>query len=283
MEQLSFDDLNGKVVVITGGAGVICRSLAMGFGSLGMKTVIADLDETAARQVAEEISSQTGSFSIGVQANVLDKTSLATALEIIHQEAGQISYLVNGAGGNAASATTSVEWIEQAGMDNPEDTFFGLDIEGFRKAFDLNFMGTVLPTMIFSRDMIATGRGAILNISSLNAYRPLTKIPAYSAAKASINNFTEWLAVHFAKTGVRVNAISPGFILTRQNHFLLINETTGELTDRGRKIIKNTPMARFGVPEELNGVAAFLLSDMARFITGTTLLVDGGFNSYSGV
>jgi NAD(P)-dependent dehydrogenase (short-subunit alcohol dehydrogenase family) len=283
MEQLSFEDLKGKVVVLTGGAGVICQSLAMGFGSLGMKTVIADLDEKAAGEVAGKITAQTGSYSLGIQANVLDKSSLETALEQIHREAGRISFLVNGAGGNAASATTRVEWIEEAGPAHPEDTFFGLDIDGFKKAFDLNFLGTVLPTMVFCRDMIETGKGAILNISSLNAYRPLTKIPAYSAAKASINNFTEWLAVHFAKTGVRVNAISPGFILTRQNHYLLINETTGELTDRGRKIIKNTPMARFGVPEELNGVAAFLLSDMARFITGTTLLVDGGFNSYSGV
>jgi NAD(P)-dependent dehydrogenase (short-subunit alcohol dehydrogenase family) len=283
MQKLSFDDLNGKVVVITGGAGVICQSLAQGFATLGMKTVIADLDEESAKKVAMEIHLATGSFSMGVKADVLDRDSLEKAKEIIHREAGPVAFLVNGAGGNTRSATTKLEEITNLNENNPADTFFGLDIDGFRQAFDLNFMGTVLPSMVFGAAMVSAGSGAILNISSLNSFRPLTKIPAYSAAKAAINNFTEWLAVHFAKTGVRVNAISPGFILTRQNHFLLIDEATGNLTARGDKILKNTPMGRFGVPEELNGAAAFLLSDMARFITGTVVVIDGGFNAYSGV
>jgi NAD(P)-dependent dehydrogenase (short-subunit alcohol dehydrogenase family) len=164
-----------------------------------------------------------------------------------------------------------------------EETFYGLQIEGFQKVFDLNFMGTLLPSMVLSKDMLEKGKGAILNISSMNSYKPLTKIPAYSAAKAAINNFTQWLAVHFAKTGIRVNAVAPGFFLTNQNRFLLIDEKTGEATARGRKIINNTPMGRYGEVEELQGTMLFLLSDVSKFITGVIIPVDGGYSAFGGV
>ena len=164
-----------------------------------------------------------------------------------------------------------------------EKGFFGLDVEGFRKVFDLNFLGTVLPTMVFTKDMIDSGKGSIINISSMNAFRPLTKIPAYSAAKASINNLTEWLAVHFAGVNIRVNGIAPGFFLTNQNRFLLTDEKTNQLTPRGNKIISNTPMGRFGEPDELQGTLLYLVSDLSKFVTGVIIPVDGGFNAYSGV
>jgi NAD(P)-dependent dehydrogenase (short-subunit alcohol dehydrogenase family) len=205
------------------------------------------------------------------------------AKDEIHGRMGRIRYLVNGAGGNHPMATTKHEFIEPESFQNLEDTFFGLDLKGFHQVFDLNFMGTILPTIVFAQDMVEDKQGAVINISSMNSYRPLTKIPAYSAAKASINNFTEWLAVHFGKTGVRVNAIAPGFFLTKQNQFLLYDEQTGELTERGKKVIVNTPMGKFGDPDDLQGAALFLLSDTSRFITGVTIPVDGGFNAFAGV
>ncbi len=283
MDEISFRDLNNTLTVITGGAGVIGKSIAMGLASIGVRTVILDIDLAAAQSVAGEISQHTGVYSIGVKADVLDKGSLLAAREVIHREAGKINFLVNGAGGNAPKGTTKVEEILPDQVGDLSGTFFGLDTEGMERIFDLNYFGTILPTMIFALDMVEAGKGAVLNISSLSAFHPLTKVAAYSSAKAAINNFTEWLAVHMAKTGVRVNAIAPGFFLTKQNRFLLVDEPTGNLLPRGEKIMAATPMGRFGTPDELAGAVAFLLSDMARYITGTVMLIDGGYNAYSGV
>jgi NAD(P)-dependent dehydrogenase (short-subunit alcohol dehydrogenase family) len=283
MDSVNFNDLQNTLTVITGGAGVIGKAIASGLASIGGRTIILDIDQNAAQVVSNEIRQLTGTFSLGVQADVLDKPSLLAARELIHREAGKINFLVNGAGGNAPKGTTKVEEIFPDQVHDLSGSFFGLEMEGMERIFDLNYFGTLLPTLVFAPDMIEAGKGAILNISSLSAFHPLTKIPVYSSAKASINNFTEWLSVHLAKTGVRVNAIAPGFFLTKQNRFLLIDEQTGNLMPRGEKIMAGTPMGRFGTPDELAGPVAFLLSDMARYITGTVMLVDGGYNAYSGV
>lgn len=283
MKSKDFNDLKEKVGVITGGGGVIGRSLAMALGSVGARIAIVDLYKDAADKVAREVSEQYQTDCIAISANVLDKLSLLKAKDEINSMLGRIHFLINGAGGNHPNATTKQEFIDPDNLQDLEDTFFGLNLEGFRHVFDLNFMGTLLPTMTFAKDMVEDRKGAIINISSMNSYRPLTKIPAYSAAKASINNFTEWLSVHFARTGVRVNGIAPGFFLTKQNKFLLIDEKTGELTARGKKVIVNTPMGKFGEPDDLQGTTLFLLSDVSSFVTGVTIPVDGGFNAYSGV
>lgn len=279
----NLNDLKDKVCVITGGGGVIGASLATGLGGAGIVTVILDINEEAAQKVAAEVKEETGTNSFGMKANVLDKASLEAVNKRISDEVGQIDFLINGAGGNAPQATTKLEELTENDLNNLENSFFGLEMEGFQKVFDLNFMGTLLPTMVLAKQMVERQKGVILNISSMNAYKPLTKIPAYSAAKASVNNFTEWLAVHFAKTGVRVNAIAPGFFLTNQNRFLLVDETTGDLTDRGKKIIGSTPMGTFGEPADITGTALYLLSDMSHFITGICIPVDGGYSAYGGV
>jgi NAD(P)-dependent dehydrogenase (short-subunit alcohol dehydrogenase family) len=279
----NLNDLKGKVCVITGGGGVIGSSLAAGLAGAGVVTVILDINGEAAAKVAELVSAETGTPSYGMKADVLDKASLEVAAKMIHEKTGQIDLLINGAGGNSPKATTALEEITDEDLENLENSFFGLEPEGFQRVFELNFTGTLLPTMVFSREMVVRQKGAILNISSMNAYKPLTKIPAYSAAKASINNFTEWLAVHFAKSGVRVNAIAPGFFLTNQNRFLLTEEATGALTERGKKIIANTPMGTFGEPGDITGTALFLLSDMSHFITGICIPVDGGYSAFGGV
>jgi NAD(P)-dependent dehydrogenase (short-subunit alcohol dehydrogenase family) len=280
MNELNLKD---KVAVITGGAGVICSTLARSLAAQGVKTVILDLNKDAAEKVAGEIEYEFDTPSIGLSASVLDKASLESALGIINKRFGPIDILINGAGGNSPAATTKVEKMEGTEDENPEDTFFGLKVEGFDKVFDLNFKGTLIPSMVFAADMVKNKSGVIINISSMNSYRPLTKIAAYSAAKAAINNFTQWLAVHFAKTGVRVNAIAPGFLLTNQNRFLLIDENTGGLTARGKKIIAGTPMERYCIPEELTGTLIYLVSDLSKFVTGVVIPVDGGFSAYSGV
>lgn len=276
-------NLKDKVAVITGGGGVLCSTMAKSLASQGVKTAILDLNLEAAQKVASTITSEYGIESIGISANVLDKKSLENAKTTIHEKLGTVDYLINGAGGNAASATTKVEFLTEKDFDNLDDSFFGLEMEGFDKVFALNFQGTLLPSMVFAKDMLDKKEGSIINVSSMNSFTPLTKIPAYSAAKAAINNFTQWLAVHFAKTGIRVNAIAPGFLLTNQNRFLLIDEETGEATPRGEKIINNTPMERYGEPEELTGTLLYLLSDWANFVTGVVIPVDGGFSAYSGV
>lgn len=281
MKVLDFSDLNGKVAVITGGAGVIGLALCEALALAGVKIAIIDINREAAEQVAADVEKKCQSKCIGVEASVLDKSSLIAARAIVHEKLGKIDILINGAGGNSPKATTRVEQITD--LNQLEDSFFGLEMEGFDKVFALNFTGTLLPTMVFADDMLKAGKGSILNISSMNSFKPLTKIPAYSAAKASINNFTQWLAVHLAKTGIRVNAIAPGFFLTNQNRFLLTDEKTGEATPRGKKIINNTPVGAYGKPEDLQGATLFLLSDISSFITGVIIPVDGGYSAFGGV
>jgi NAD(P)-dependent dehydrogenase (short-subunit alcohol dehydrogenase family) len=278
-----FDELKGKTCIITGGGGVIGKALASALAAVKCKVIILDLFKEAADKVAEEISAEYKVKCEGIAANVLDKLSLLKAKEEINAKHGKIDFLINAAGGNHPTATTKKEFIDPEDLNSLEDTFFGLNLDGFRHVFDLNFMGTLLPTLVFAQDMVEAKEGVIINISSMNSFRPLTKIPAYSAAKASINNFTEWLAVHFAKAGIRVNGIAPGFFITKQNKFLLVDDKTGDFTERGNKVITNTPMGKFGDPEDLQGTALYLLSDLSKFITGVTIPVDGGFNAYSGV
>jgi len=283
MATISFNDLSGKVCVITGGAGVIGTAMVKAMASVGVKIAIADINKATADKVAAEIAEEFNAMVIGVEANVLDKESLIKAKQIINEQLGDIDLLVNGAGGNHPSATTKVEQMDENSLDHLEDTFYGLEMDGFDKVFALNFKGTLLPTMVFTTDLLKNNKGVVLNVSSMNSYKPLTKIPAYSAAKASINNFTEWLAVHLAKTGIRVNAVAPGFFITDQNRFLVLDQTTGNFSARGQKIINNTPMGKFGEPEDLQGATLFLLSDISSFITGIVVPVDGGYSAFGGV
>ena len=276
-------NLKDKVAVITGGAGVICSVMAKALADKGVRCAILDLNLEAAEKVAGEIVNESGVAAIGLSANVLDRESLASAKKEVNRVLGKIDILVNGAGGNSPAGTTKVEKMTGEEDEKPEDTFFGLQAEGFDKVFDINFKGTVIPTMVFATDLVSNKSGVIINISSMNSYRPLTKIAAYSAAKAAVNNFTQWLAVHFSKTGVRVNAIAPGFLLTNQNRFLMIDEKTGGPTPRGVKVLNGTPMERYCVPEELTGTLLYLVSDLSRFVTGVVIPVDGGFSAYSGV
>jgi len=267
-------DLKDKTIVITGGGGVLCGTMATALAEGGAKVAVLDLIEAAAAKVAEKINSD-GGRAIAVKCNVLDKASLETAHKKINAEFGKIDILINGAGGNKKEATTS-----------PDLSFFDLPSEALQFVFNLNFIGTLLPSQVFGKEMAESGGGIILNISSMCAFSPLTKIPGYSAAKAAVSNFTQWLAVHVCQNyskDVRVNAIAPGFFLTEQNRFLLTDEKTGELTARGKTIIDHTPMGRFGRPEELIGTVIWLLSDAAKFVTGIVVPVDGGFSAFSGV
>ncbi len=281
--ETGFDDLRGRVCAMTGGAGIIGRALGRGLAAAGVRLAVIDLDRAAAGEAAEALRREMAADALGVEADVLDRESLRRAREEIGAALGPVDLLVNCAGGNSARATTAAEFVDRGRTDGLDGTFFGLDLDAFKATFDLNVLGTVLPTMVLTRDMAAAGRGAVLNISSMNAFRPLTRIPAYSAAKAAVNNFTAWLAAHLAKANVRVNAIAPGFFLTNQNRFLLTDERTGGLTARGQKILEATPMGKFGRPDDLIGAALFLLSDLSSFVTGVVLPVDGGFNAYSGV
>jgi NAD(P)-dependent dehydrogenase (short-subunit alcohol dehydrogenase family) len=283
MIPISFNDLKGKVCVITGGAGVLGTAMVKALASVDMKIAIADINKETADKVAAEIAAESKATVIGIAANVLDKESLEQAKTEINNKLGDIDVLINGAGGNSPQATTKVEQMLDDNIDNLEDTFYGLEMEGFDKVFALNFKGTLLPTMVFTKDMLKNRKGVILNVSSMNSYKPLTKIPAYSAAKASINNFTEWLAVHLAKVGIRVNAIAPGFFITNQNRFLVTDEKTGNFSPRGQKIVNNTPMGKFGEPEDLQGTTLFLISDISSFITGIVIPVDGGYSAFGGV
>ena len=267
-------DVKGKVIAITGAGGILCGTMAKALAKAGAKVAVLDVVEAAANKVADGIKSG-GGRAVAVKCDVLDKKSLESARAAINSTFGSIDVLINGAGGNKKEATTS-----------PELSFFDLPSEVVRSVFDLNFLGTLLPSQVFGKDMAEKGSGVILNISSMNAFRPLTRIPAYSAAKAAVSNFTQWLAVHICQTysrNIRVNAIAPGFFLTEQNRFLLTDQKTGELTQRGKTIIEHTPMARFGEPQELVGTVMWLLSDAAKFVTGVVVPVDGGFSAFSGV
>jgi NAD(P)-dependent dehydrogenase (short-subunit alcohol dehydrogenase family) len=278
-----FSDLKGKVAAITGGSGVIGQTLVKGLCQAGVTVIILDVNPARGAITAAEMAARPDcNVAAAIGASVTDRESLLKARDEIRSAFGTLDILVNCAGGNKASATTAKEYISSDDKDL-KGTFFDLDIGGFDGVFDLNFKGTVLPSMILGEDMVRKGSGTILNLSSMNAYRPLTKIPAYSAAKAAVNNFTQWLAVHFAPSGVRVNAIAPGFLLTNQNRFLLTDEQTGEMTPRGKKIISATPMGRYAEPEELVGTMLYLVSEASSFVTGVVIPVDGGFSAYSGV
>jgi len=282
MNIYSFDDIKGKICAITGGAGVLGTTLSLGLVKSGLKVIILDYNKEACEKCAAYLKKETSEDVPFFVSNVLDKESMANAKKEINEKFGKIEILINGAGGNSPKATTGLETLDKENLGQLEKSFFGLDVEAFRSVFDLNFIGTLIPTMVIAEDMLEEG-GVILNVSSMNAFRPLTKIPAYSAAKASINNFTEWLSVHFAKMNIRVNAIAPGFFLTNQNRFLLLDENTNELTPRGNKIIAGTPMGKFGEPEDLVGTTLYLISNLSKFVTGVVIPVDGGFNAYSGV
>ena len=269
-------DLSSKVIAITGAGGVLMSGFAKALAECGAKVALLDINEEAAQKYAQEI----GSNAIAVKCNCLDKNSIIEAKEIINKKFGKVSFLINGAGGNSPKATTDNEYMTPD-LEGAKD-FFALEESGLKFVFDLNITSAFLVTQVFAKDMVETG-GNIINIASMNAYRPLTKIPAYSAAKAGILNFTEWLAVHFAPCGIRVNAIAPGFFVTKQNQALLYNED-GTPTARTGKILAATPMKKFGQAEDLYGALLFLASDEASgFVTGTCIPVDGGFNAYSGV
>ena len=278
--KYSFEDLKGKNCVITGGFGVIGMALTRGLAESGVNLAVIGRNP-ATPDKAKAIADEFGIKCIGISASVTDKQQLEAARAQIHAEIGKIDMLINCAGGNSPKATCSVEQMTKD--DALADTFYGLSMEGFQDVFDLNFIGTLLPTMVFTTDMIEAGKGNVLNISSMNSIRPLTKIPAYSAAKGSINNFTQWYAVHVAQMGIRCNAIAPGFFLTNQNRFLLTDEQTGELKPRGKKIIANTPTHKFGEPEDLVGTMLYLLSDISSFVTGVVIPVDGGYAAFGGV
>ena len=268
-------------VVITGAGGVLCSCFAKFMAKKGFAVALLDLNEEAAKKVADEICAEGGTAK-GYKANVLDKANLESVHAEILADFGKCRILINGAGGNSPKATTADETYTKRDEDGVK-TFFNLDKEGFGFVFDLNIMGTLLPTQVFAADMLGEQDCCIINISSMNAFRPLTKIPAYSAAKAAVSNFTQWLAVHFAGEGIRVNAIAPGFFVTNQNRALLFNED-GTPTARSEKILRATPMGRYGKPEELLGALEWLTdAKKASFVTGIVVAIDGGFSAYSGV
>lgn len=280
MSKYQFD-FKDKVVVITGAGGVICSVLAKAYAECGAKVALLDLNEETAKEKAKEISDM-GYIAKGYKCNVLEEESIKEAKELINSDFGKCDILVNGAGGNNPKATTDNEYHELEGLEGMK-TFFDLDLSGIQFVFNLNIIGTLLPTQVFSKDMIGREGCSILNISSMNAFTPLTKIPAYSGAKASVSNFTKWLAVHFSHIGIRCNEIAPGFLSTAQNAKLLFNED-GTPTARTGKILNGTPMNRFGKPEELIGATLFLTDDnLAKFVTGVCIPIDGGFSAYSGV
>lgn len=266
--------IKDKVVVITGAGGVLCGCMAKALGAHGAKVAVLDLNLDAANSIADEIKT-TGGAALAVKCNVLEKDSIETAKDEIVKSFGKVDILINGAGGNHPKATTSA--------DMP---LFDIPAEAIQFVFNLNFLGSLIPTQVFGKLMADAGDGVIINISSMNAFKPLTRIPAYSAAKAAISNFTQWLATHMCQNyskKIRVNAIAPGFFITNQNRFLVTDEKTGKFTPRGQSIVDHTPMNRFGEAEELSGTLIWLISDAAKFVTGVVVPVDGGYSAFGGV
>ena len=280
--KLPFEiDLTNKVVVVTGAGGVLCSMFAEALAKTGAKIALLDINEPAVKENADKIVKD-GGIAKGYMCNVLDKASIEKAHADILADFGTCDILINGAGGNNPKATTDNEYFNADDIGKMK-TFFDLDKEGVEFVFNLNFLGTLLPTQVFAQDMLEKDDASIINISSMNAYTPLTKIPAYSGAKAAISNFTQWLSVHFSRTNIRCNAIAPGFFVTQQNEKLLFTED-GKPTPRTDKILGSTPMGRFGKPEELIGALLFLVSkDAASFVNGVVIPIDGGFSAYSGV
>ncbi len=276
-------DLSGKTAVVTGGGGVLGSHFCKALAGAGAKVAILGRTLENCETVAEEIKND-GGEAIGLSCDVTDKSSVEAAREKINETFGTCDILVNGAGGNNPSASTDDEYLDLDKLDDPDvKDFFALDADGIDFVFKLNFLGTLIPSQIFGKDMAPKEHATVINISSMNAYTPLTKIPAYSGAKSSVTNFTQWLSVYLSKTGVRVNGIAPGFLATKQNKDLLFDKD-GNLTDRSHKIISATPMGRFGEPEELLGTLLYLADHEASgFVTGITIPVDGGFSAYSGV
>lgn len=272
-QRLSYD-LSGKTAVVTGGAGILCAGMCKALAEAGAALAVLDVNLAAAQKLADEIV-QEGGVAIAAACNVLERSSIEEAAGFVLQHFGQVDILINGAGGNKPQATTS-----------PQTSFFDLPADALRWVFDLNLLGTILPCQVFGSRMAVRNQGVILNISSMNAFRPLTRIPAYSAAKAGVSNFTQWLAVHMAQEyspDIRVNAIAPGFFLTDQNRFLLTEKESGQLTPRGQTILAHTPMGRFGTPDDLLGTVLWLVSPASAFVTGIVVPVDGGFSAFSGV
>jgi NAD(P)-dependent dehydrogenase (short-subunit alcohol dehydrogenase family) len=271
-------DLTGRVAVVTGGGGILGGAMSRGLAARGVKVAVMNRSRDSVERMAESIRGD-GGEALGVPCDVTDREAIAAAREAVVEAWGRVDVLVNCAGGNHKSATTGGVNVQEG----KAPSFFELDPEAVRFVFDLNLLGTVLACQVFGAEMVERGEGSIVNISSMSGLTPLTKVGTYSAAKAAVNNFTRWLAVHLAPAGVRVNAIAPGFFLTEQNRFLLTEEATGELTARGQTIVDHTPMGRFGEPEDLVSTLVWLLGPGARFVTGTVVPVDGGFDAFSGV
>jgi len=275
-------NLSGKVAVVTGAGGVLCGAFSKTLARAGAKVALLDLNVEAAEKVAAEIRAE-GGVAKAYKCNVLEKETCYAVADEVEADLGKCDVLVNGAGGNSPKATTDKEYFELGDIDSDTKSFFDLDAAGVGFVFNLNFLGTLIPTQAFARQMIGREGCNVVNVSSMNAYTPLTKIPAYSGAKAAVSNFTQWLAVHFSKVGIRVNAIAPGFFSTQQNAALLWNPD-GTPTARTKKILAATPMGRFGESSELDGGLLFLVNnEAAAFITGVVLPIDGGFSAYSGV
>lgn len=281
MNVLDSFSLKEKVAVVTGGGGELCGAMATALGSLGAKVAILDLNREKAEKKAAEID-KAGGRAMAMACDVLSLDELESCHEQVRNKWGAVDLLIPGAGGNDPRGTTDQEFfVFQEKVQEQMQGFFDLDLDGFRQVFDLNFLGVFLTVKVFSKSMVEQGRGSILNISSMSAITPLTKVAAYSAAKAAVSNFTQWLAVHFSQTGVRVNAIAPGFFMTEQLRFLHVDQETGELSERAQKVIARTPLGRYGEPGDLVGAVVWLLSDASEFVTGVVVPIDGGFSAYT--